>query len=101
VVTGETWYRADDVTAMLPRFTVELTRPSWALNCWITAMFRLYRPQMAALLGARDLAVMNWRRRHRGKVHVFEDRRLEVTSALDISVDDQRRRVEAALRRAA
>ncbi len=53
---------------------------------------------MAALLHARDDAVMSWRRRHRGKVHVFEDRRLEVTSALDVDVDDETRRVALALR---
>jgi hypothetical protein len=44
---------------------------------------------------------MNWRRRHRGKIHVFEDRRLEVTSAAAIDVAAQIERVELALRRAA
>jgi hypothetical protein len=53
---------------------------------------------MAALLHARDDAVMSWRRRHRGKVHVLEDRRLEITSALDIDVEDELRRVDLALR---
>ena len=77
-VTGETWYAAADVVAMLDRFVVDLARPSWPLNRWISALFRLFRPHMAALLQARDDAVMSWRRRHRGKVHVFEDRRLEV-----------------------
>ncbi|MGH7122859.1 MAG: DUF6969 family protein, partial [Stellaceae bacterium] len=60
-----------------------------------------FRPQMRALLADRDAAVMNWRRRHRGKIHVFEDRRLEVVSAASIDLEDQLRRVEAALRRAA
>jgi hypothetical protein len=64
-------------------------------------MFRLFRPQMTELLLARDAAVMNWRRRHRGKVHVLEDRRLEVASAAEIGVADQLRRIDAALRRAA
>src|SRR6266849_5102317 len=67
-------------------------------NRWVSALFRLFRPHMAALLHARDDAVMSWRRRHRGKVHVFEDRRLEVTSALDVDVDDETRRVALALR---
>jgi hypothetical protein len=100
-VTGETWYRAEDVVGMLDRFTVDLARPSWALNRWISAMFRLFRPQMTELLLARDAAVMSWRRRHRGKVHVLEDRRLEVASAAEIGVADQLRRLDAALRRAA
>lgn len=100
-VTGETWYGAEDVIAMLDRFAIDLARPSWALNRWLTAMFGLFRPQMIVLLRERDAAIMNWRRRHRGKVHVFEDRRVEVTSSIAIDLDDQLRRVEAALRRAA
>lgn len=100
-VTGETWYSAPDVLRMLDRFAVNAAEPSRALNRWITDMFTLFRPQMRFLLAARDAALMNWRRRHRGKVHVFEDRRLEVTSASDIDIEDQIRRVEEALRRAA
>jgi len=100
-VTGETWYSAEDVCAMLDRFVIDLARPSWPLNRWITAMFRLFKPQMRMLLQARDAAVMNWRRRHRGKVHVFEDRRLEVASAAEIDLAEQIRAVELALRRAA
>jgi hypothetical protein len=100
-VTGETWYGAEDVARMLDRFVINVSQPSVPLNAWITAMFALFRPQMRALLSARDAAVMNWRRRHRGKIHVFEDRRLEVTSATEIDLEDQIRRVEAALKRAA
>lgn len=86
-VTGETWYRADDVVGMLDRFTVAETEPSEVLNRWISAMVRLFRPQIAALLRARDDTVMGWRRRRR--THVFEDPRLEVTSSLDIELDAQ------------
>ncbi len=97
-VTGETWYRAADVAAMLDHFALGEAGPSPLLNRWIGAMVGLYKPQLASLLQARDAAVMSWRRRRRGKVHVLEDRRLEVTSALDIAVGEQLRRVEAALR---
>ena len=100
-VTGETWYAAGDVVAMLDRFVIDMARPSWPLNRWLTAMFRLFRPQMAELVLARDEAVMSFRRRHRGKVHVFEDRRLEVTSALDIDLGDQLRRIALALKQVA
>jgi hypothetical protein len=100
-VTGETWYGAEDVCRMLDRFVIDQARPSWPVNRWISAMFRLFRPQMLELLVERDAAIMNWRRRHRGKVHVFEDRRLEVTSQLAIDLDEQVRRIEAALRKAA
>jgi hypothetical protein len=100
-VTGETWYAAADVAAMLDRFVVDLARPSWPLNRWLTAMFGLFRPQMVALVHARDAAVMSFRRRRRGKVHVFEDRRLEVPSAVEIDIDDQIRRVAFALKQVA
>ena len=100
-VTGETWYAAADVAAMLERFVIDLARPSWPLNRWLTAMFRLFRPQMAALIHARDEAVMAFRRRHRGKVHVFEDRRLEIPSTVEIDVEDQIRCVSAALKQVA
>ena len=100
-VTGETWYAAADVVAMLDRFVVDHARPSWPLNRWISAMFRLFWPQMVELVQARDEALMSWRRRHRGKVHVFEDRRLEVASAVTIEVADQLHRIDLALRQVA
>ena len=86
-VTGETWYRAEDVTQMLDRFSIAETEPSAVLNRWIGAMIHLFRPQIAALLQARDETVMAWRRRRR--THVFEDPRLEITSSLDIQLDTQ------------
>jgi hypothetical protein len=60
-VTGETWYRAADVTRMLDRFSITETEPSAVLNRWIGAMIQLFRPQIAALLQARDETVMAWR----------------------------------------
>lgn len=97
-VTGETWYRASDMVAMLDRFVIDLAQPSWPVNRWITAMLRLFRPQIEALLLERDRVIAEWLRRH-PKVDVFEDRRLEVTSKIDISVEDQLRLVLAALKR--
>jgi hypothetical protein len=98
-VTGETWYAARDVTAMLERFAMDVAQPSWPVNRWLTAMVRLFRPQIAALLAQRDAAVAAWRAAH-PKADPFEDRALEVTSQLAISVDDHIRAVRAALRRA-
>ena len=86
-VTGEAWYRADDVIRMLDRFAITAEEPSAVLNRWVGAMIGLFRPQIAALLRARDDTVMAWRRRRR--THVFEDHRLEVTSSLDIELDAQ------------
>jgi hypothetical protein len=86
-VTGETWYRADDVIRMLDRFAIAEPGPSRLLNRWVGAVVQLYRPQIAALLRARDRTVMSWRRRCRA--HVFEDPRLEITSSYDIDLNAQ------------
>jgi hypothetical protein len=86
-VTGETWYCADDVIRMLDRFAIAEVEPSATLNRWVEAILRLFRPQIAGLLRARDETVMAWRRRRR--THVFEDPALEITSSLDIGLDAQ------------
>ena len=86
-VTGETWYRADDVIRMVDRFAVTGVEPSEMLNRWVGATLRLFRPQIAALLQMRDETVMAWRRRRR--THVFEDPALEITSSLDIDLGAQ------------
>lgn len=96
-VTGEVWYSAKDVCAMLDRFVIDHTRPSWPTNRWITAMVQLFRPQIESLLYARDEAVESWQARHPDG-DVFEDRELEVTSDLEISVDSQVRQIRQALK---
>ena len=98
-VTGETWYRAADVGAMLDHFVIDHTRPSWALNRWISAMFRLFKPQIIALLHARDRTIAAWRPKAGASLSVYDDRRLEVTSVLAIDIDRQIDQVEAALAR--
>ncbi len=84
-VTGETWYEAHDVIAMLDGFMVDGEAPSPLLNRWLTSMFVLFRPQIEDLLIERDRAISSWRARH-PDTDVFEDRRLEIISSLDISL---------------
>lgn len=84
-VTAETWYRAADVIAMLDGFVIDADQPSRLLNRWLTATFVLFRPQIERLLIARDRAVEGWRLRHPDS-DVFEDRGLEITSSIDISL---------------
>jgi membrane-associated phospholipid phosphatase len=84
-VTGETWYRADDVIRMLDRFRLRSDRPSALLNRWIDAIVRLYQPEIAGLLRERDQAIVEQRWRWRG--NVLEDPRLEITSSLEIDLD--------------
>ena len=85
-VTGETWYRAEDVIRMLDRFSLNTAEPAGVVNRWLAALVRLYQPEIAMLLRKRDEAVMDPRRRRR-KVDVFEDPNLEITSSLTIDLE--------------
>jgi hypothetical protein len=86
-VTGETWYRAQDVIKLLDRFTIGNSEGPPLVNRWVSAMVALFRPQIACLLRLRDDAIMGWRRRRRS--NVFEDNRIEVTSGFDIDLASQ------------
>ncbi|RJF81299.1 hypothetical protein D3877_14000 [Azospirillum cavernae] len=92
-VTGETWYAADDVVAMLDSFIVDHARPSWPTNRWITGLVRLFRPQIIRLLRERDAAIGRWANQH-PDAYVYEDRGLEVASQCPISVEEQIAEVE-------
>lgn len=87
-VTDETFYSADDTIAMLDRFKIDHTYPCLATNNWVTAMLRLFRPQIEQLLRERDEVVKQWGDDHPGE-DVFEDRELELTSFLKINVGKQ------------
>ena len=95
-VTAETWYRADDVVGMLDRFVVDLSRPSWPLNRWITAMFVLFREDIETLVRQRDTAIDHWVRNNLDS-NVFEDRSLEVTSGKSIDLDQRLAEIRADL----
>jgi hypothetical protein len=87
-VTGETWYRADDVIRMLDRFALDAAEPAHPVNAWLVAMVRLYQPEIAMLLRERDRTVMDPRRQRR-RIDVFEDPRVEVTSSLAIDLESR------------
>ncbi len=91
-VTGEVWYPAQDVIRMLDCFDMDLAYPSLAVNLWLNAMVRLFRPEIEMLLRERDLVVSRWQADH-DSVNAYEDRELEITSTLDVSVDGQIQRI--------
>lgn len=95
-VTGETWYDADDVIRMLDHFDMDLAYPSLPVNIWITAMLRLFRPEIEALVRSRDDAIAGWQAQH-PDVNVYEDRGLEIAASTDISVDAQIDRINGTL----
>lgn len=95
-VTGEVWYVAEDVIAMLDCFDMDLAYPSLPVNTWVGAMLRLYRPTIEDLLLSRDQTVDDWKQRHHD-VNVYEDRNLELASYVDISVENHFQAVLQAL----
>lgn len=92
-VTAEAWYPAEQVMQMLDRFVIDHAYPSWPVNRWISALFVLYRPHIEELLKKRDEIVWRWAEQHPGE-DVFEDRNLDITSQMDISVTDFMGRIE-------
>ena len=95
-VTGESWYAAEDVIRMLERFEIDHAWPSWPANRWLGAMLRLYRPWIEGLLRHRDAVVAAWQRAHPG-TDVFEDRALEITGHMPVSVPALMTALEAGL----
>lgn len=95
-VTGEVWYRARDVAAMLDCFHMDLAYPSLVVNLWLNGLLRMFRPEIEILLEQRDAAVAAWAARHADRT-VFEDRDLEITSAVDISIEQRIAEINAAV----
>ena len=95
-VTGDAWYRADDVARMVDRFMIDHAQPSWAVNRWITGMLGLFRPLVKDLVRERDVVVAAWSAEH-PDLDVFEDKNLEIVSSAEISVEKQIGRLRALL----
>ena len=95
-VTAENWYAAEDVCAMVDRFRIDHAQPSWATNRWVSAMFRLFRPQIVELVERRDAVVAEWQKEHPDR-DVFEDRKLALPSRAEISIEGQIHAIKTAL----
>ena len=96
-VCGDSWYPAEHVIQMLDHFSVDHAMPNLAVNQWITAMFGLFKPDIATLILQRDEKVRDWREKH-PDLDVFEDRNLEVISSATINVIQQIKAVKSALK---
>ena len=79
-VVGDDWLDAEATIALLPRFDVQMPRPSYLVNRWLTGIFAAHEVEIAGLVRARDAALAA----HVAPagVDVREDRALEVTSEL-------------------
>ena len=93
-VTGETWYPGTAVKAMVPYFEIDHAYPSWPTNRWLTAMLRLFRPQIMTLIDQRDTVLADHAARHPER-DVWEDKSLEVLSEIDVNVERQIKALQA------
>lgn len=91
-VTGETWYPGPQVQAMADYFEIDHANPSWPVNRWATAMVRLFRPQIRALIAERDREFERQRIRHAG-TDIYEERAVQLLSEVVIDVDAQAARL--------
>ena len=89
-VVGDTWLSAEETITLLPRFDVQLGRPSYLANRWLTGVLRLYGPEIAELIRKRDRRIETWREKMPA-AEVREDRALEVTSELAVNLDETTR----------
>jgi hypothetical protein len=87
-VTGESWYAANDVCDMLDEFIIDHAWPSWPTNIWLTHMIILFKPEIVKLIKERDKTIAQWQKAH-PDTNVYEDRTLEVTSYLPISLEEK------------
>jgi len=82
-VVGDTWLDAEPTIALLPRFDMQLAKPSYLVNRWLTAVITQYQPEIEQLIRARDERIAL----HAGSGDLQvarDDRGLEVTSSLQI-----------------
>jgi hypothetical protein len=84
-VVGDTWLDAEATIGLLPRFDVQLAKPSYLVNRWLTAIIRLYQEEIAELIRQRDAALAM--HRPTTEIAAREDRNLEVTSSLSVDLD--------------
>jgi len=81
-VVGDTWLDAEGTIALLPRFDVQMPKPSYLVNRWLSAVLRRYEDEIASLIRERDRVLQA--HEPAGDIEAREDRSLEVTSALPL-----------------
>ena len=95
-VTGEAWYDAEAMIQLIDGFNIDHAWPSWPTNRWITSVIHAFRPEVEALLRHRDESVAHWREEH-GPADVFEDRELDMTGQLRVSLKKRLATLESLL----
>ena len=82
-VVGDDWADAEATIPLLSRFDMQMPRPSYLVNRWLTAILVAYEAEIAGLIRERD-RVLAAHAPPEG-VAARDDRGLEVTSELRIA----------------
>ena len=53
-VVGDDWLGADETVPLLEKFDMQMARPSYLVNRWLTAIFVRYDAEIAGLIRQRD-----------------------------------------------
>ncbi|CAA7621066.1 conserved hypothetical protein [Candidatus Terasakiella magnetica] len=90
-VTGEAWYPAAAVKAMVAGFRISARGRLQPVAAWLEAMIAFYAPTIEDLLDRRDATVAEWRQSH-ALGDPLDDGGLEITSrcAIDLAADAAR-----------
>lgn len=87
-VTDEVWRDASQVLRLLTRFRVDREGPEGEISRWLSALTRLFAPQLKQIVIERDAAM--YRRASGGRrPNLRDDRRLEVISECRLSLVHQ------------
>jgi hypothetical protein len=98
-VAAETFHPASEICRLLPLFTLAHAEPATPnVDRWLTAMVRLFRPHIEALLLERDARLLAHGHEHPG-TDPHEDQGIEIPSRLAVDLDEHLDRVRHALGR--
>lgn len=82
-VVGDDWADAGRTSELLSRFDMQMPRPSYLVNRWLTAVLVAYDAEIRTLIGERD-RVLDAHRPPEG-TEAREDRALEVLSEFRVT----------------
>ncbi len=82
-VVGDAWIDAPSAIALLSQFDVQMPRPSYLVNRWLSGIVRAYEAEIGQLLRDRDRALAE-SANGRPDAVVREDRSLDVLSELSV-----------------
>lgn len=82
------WEEASVVESFLDKFVIDHARPSWVVNRWVSAMVKLYKPEIIELVRQRDTEIDLLREKY-PEQDPFMCKEKEILSYLPISIESK------------